>query len=396
MKRLSKQVLTSAILASFVLGSSYTIHNQAFAAETNAQSNVQADTMKQGDQGRGPGGGMGFHGGDLFKETATLFGIEQSELMETLQEGKTLVQIAEGYGLTEDEYLEKLTAAITASMNSEVTAGTMTQDQADQMLEGMADRLKQQIENNAFGDRIGGAPDSSGKKQPPGNRPDSTATNPESSNAAADDASSDTLTDIHNHWAVSSIRHLVAKGILQGDSNHKFNPDNAVSREELAAMITRSFHLESSSDANTSANGSDSADFTDVPHDRWSYETIEASKDFFTSQSDASGKRSFQPAEGAKREDVAVTLVKVLLKQDSSLSLLDADSADKLLSEQFKDADSIPAELRPYVATAVQAGWIQGDDQGNFAPQKTISRAEIATLLDRLIGSEDSTSANAE
>lgn len=63
---------------------------------------------------------------------------------------------------------------------------------------------------------------------------------------------------------------------------------------------------------------------------------------------------------------------------------MDAGAADQLLHSKFKDADNIAAVLRPYVATAVQNSLIQGDDQGRFNPDNTLSRAEAATLLDRL------------
>ncbi|MGF7034167.1 hypothetical protein J2T17_005116 [Paenibacillus mucilaginosus] len=86
---------------------------------------------------------------------------------------------------------------------------------------------------------------------------------------------------------------------------------------------------------------------------------------------------------------MAVTLVKVLLKQNPSMNLLSETEADELLQSRFKDADSIPAELRPYIATAVKSELIQGDDEGNFAPSKTITRAEVAALLDRLLGEEE-------
>jgi hypothetical protein len=109
---------------------------------------------------------------------------------------------------------------------------------------------------------------------------------------------------------------------------------------------------------------------TDVQSDRWSYGDIEATKDYFDTYTDAQGNVSFQPAEGAKREDVAVTLVKVLLMQNSSMKLLDDASADVLLKEKFKDVDQIPVALRDYIVTAVQNNLIQGDDQGNFAPTK--------------------------
>lgn len=113
------------------------------------------------------------------------------------------------------------------------------------------------------------------------------------------------LVDIGGHWAEKYIRDLVSKGILEGDENQHFNPDQHVTREQFAAMVTRMFHLK-----NTSAT----QDFNDVPAKRWSYNVVEATKDYFDAYKDLNGGYDFLPAEGAQRQDVTVTLVKVLMK----------------------------------------------------------------------------------
>lgn len=184
-----------------------------------------------------------------------------------------------------------------------------------------------------------------------------------------------TLTDIGGHWAEKYIKDLVSKGILEGDENHRFNPDQHVTREQFAAMVARMFHLK---------NTSSTQDFNDVPQKRWSFNVVEATKDYFDAYKDLNGGYDFHPADGAQREDVTVTLVKVLMKLNPSIQLMDASAADQLLQGKFRDADRITPVLRPYVATAVQNGLIQGDDEGRFNPDHTLTRAEAAALLDRL------------
>jgi hypothetical protein len=183
------------------------------------------------------------------------------------------------------------------------------------------------------------------------------------------------LDDIHGHWAEKYIKDLVSKGILEGDENHHFNPNQHVTREQFAAMVARMFHLK-----NTSAT----QDYADVPPKRWSFNVVEATKDYFDAFQDLNGGYDFHPAEGAQRQDVTVTLVKVLMKVNTSIQLLDAGTADQLLQSKFQDAADIAPALRPYVATAVQNNLIQGDEQGRFNPDHTLTRAEAATLLDRL------------
>lgn len=195
------------------------------------------------------------------------------------------------------------------------------------------------------------------------------------SNAAGNEVN---LVDINNHWAAKYIKELVSKGIVQGDDNKRFNPDHTVTREELATMVAKSFNLNYN-------NSSSKSSFADVDSSRWSHNDVEATKDFFDTQTSSNGIQQFNPTQGAKRVDVAVTLAKVLMKQNNSMTLPDASTADQLLNAKFKDSSSIPTALRPYVAAAVQHNLIQGDDEGNFAANKTITRAEVAALLDRIL-----------
>ncbi|UJF32861.1 hypothetical protein [Paenibacillus hexagrammi] len=117
--------------------------------------------MRGGFQGGPAGHQGGFHGGNIVKETATVLGIEESAVQASLQEGKTLLEIATAAGLTEDDFVAKLVAAETAAIDEQVTAGSLTQDQADQIKTDLSSRVKQQVENKGFGNR-GGFPGGNG------------------------------------------------------------------------------------------------------------------------------------------------------------------------------------------------------------------------------------------
>ena len=53
----------------------------------------------------------------------------------------------------------------------------------------------------------------------------------------------------------------------------------------------------------------------------------------------------------------------------------------------ISDASSIPASLRGYVAVALERGFI-GTDGDLFAPNRPITRVELAISLNRLVGGE--------
>lgn len=75
--------------------------------------------------------------------------------------------------------------------------------------------------------------------------------------------------DTGTHWARQYIADLRYYGIVQGDDNNMFYPDNLITREEFAVMIDRVFNLTATVDFSNNP-------YTDVNHDLnpWSYEAI--------------------------------------------------------------------------------------------------------------------------
>jgi hypothetical protein len=184
------------------------------------------------------------------------------------------------------------------------------------------------------------------------------------------------FSDIKGNWAEQDILNLVGKGILTGMGNNKFEPNGQVTREQFATMVAKFFNLKSTSTAQ---------DFNDVSATRWSYDSIEAVKNYIDAYNNLNGGLDFRPTSGMLREDVAVTLVKILTKTDAGITLVDGQAADQILQSNFKDADQIAQVLRPYVATAVKYGLIHGAN-GSFAPTRTLTRAEVAKLLHTIEG----------
>ncbi|MFC5450750.1 hypothetical protein [Paenibacillus aestuarii] len=170
MKTIGKKILTGSLIASFVLGVGVVgaLHNNAFAAtasQPTTSTTQKSDKAGWGMNGQDHRGGRqgGFFGGNVIKETATILNTDEATISASLKEGKTLVEIATASGLTEADYLQKLVAAETASINEQVTAGKLTQDQADKIISGLSDQLTKQIENKGVGGK-GGFPGGDGQR----------------------------------------------------------------------------------------------------------------------------------------------------------------------------------------------------------------------------------------
>jgi len=87
-----------------------------------------------GDWGRG---GLGPFGGDrwmMFDTTAEVLGLTPEELFAELHAGKTLAEVAEAQGVELEAVQDALQAARVEAIEKAVEDGTLTQEQADRML----------------------------------------------------------------------------------------------------------------------------------------------------------------------------------------------------------------------------------------------------------------------
>jgi len=92
--------------------------------------------------GRGPGGGRGFGLGDPELEAAAnVLGMTVDEVKSALQDGQTLQDIATEAGVDIDEVHAAIQAVHETEMRERIAQavedGTMTQDKADWLLEGL-------------------------------------------------------------------------------------------------------------------------------------------------------------------------------------------------------------------------------------------------------------------
>ena len=92
------------------------------------------------EKGFGGIGRMGRHPAERFgavttTEIATALGISEQELRQDLQGGKTLKDIAASKGMDEAAFRSKLVAAVKAELDKQVSAGKVTQQQEDMVLQ---------------------------------------------------------------------------------------------------------------------------------------------------------------------------------------------------------------------------------------------------------------------
>lgn len=177
------------------------------------------------------------------------------------------------------------------------------------------------------------------------------------------------LTDVpDSHWAADSIRQAVDLGIITGYEDGTFKPDKEVSRSEFIAMLVRALKLP--------PNDTAAVTFADAGSiAKWAqpYVAQAVEQGLITGFADG----TFRPQATITRTELAALLVRA-----SGLQVqLDAERS----SLSFSDVDRIPEWAVRYVATAVDAGLLQGVGGNRFDVKGVVTRAQAAVAIIRLL-----------
>jgi len=119
---------------------------------TQEQADKVAATLAESLPGRGgPGGGPGRGhggpgGGPGLDAAATALGISVEELRTALSEGQSIAQVAETEGVDVQVVVDALVADRAAKLAEKVTAGELTQEEADAKLAEATERITERIE----------------------------------------------------------------------------------------------------------------------------------------------------------------------------------------------------------------------------------------------------------
>lgn len=180
------------------------------------------------------------------------------------------------------------------------------------------------------------------------------------------------FTDItENHaWAKDAIDALVLDGVIEGMDAATFAPDEQVTKEQFAKMLSLALSVETQPDAPQS--------YTDVAAERWSFPYIEAIRDYFPLEENAP-VNTFNPQRPYTRQEVAATIVNGM-----GLSAASNLFNKSVLEDLYTDAASVSEPIKTQVAIAVERGILRGAD-GQIRPEATVTRAEAAVFIHRMV-----------
>lgn len=179
-------------------------------------------------------------------------------------------------------------------------------------------------------------------------------------NQNTNDTSKTYPSDIASHWAKSNIEYVYDHSLMNGYPDGTFAPENNITRAEFATVISKYMGL--------GENAAAADKFSDADK-HWAKGYIGAlyEKGIVNGTSDT----SFAPDANISRQEIAAILSRAFNLTEKS-------------GEVFADNDLIDEWASDFVYTAKAAGYMQGDENNNFNPQSSATRAEVATIIYRL------------
>ena len=175
------------------------------------------------------------------------------------------------------------------------------------------------------------------------------------------------FTDIAGHWAENEIKELSKDGIIKGRSETEYAPEETMTRAEYAALIRRAIGLNPS----IYQGG-----FGDVEGNAWYANEIQAIVNAGIMSGDAEG--GFRPNDQISREEMAKVIVNAYLAKSGAPDVTAAEIS-------FTDSGEIAGWAQEYIGKAVELGLINGMGDGSYAPKGSMTRAQGAIVIYRLV-----------
>lgn len=213
----------------------------------------------------------------------------------------------------------------------------------------------------------------------------------------------ETFTDIDGHWAETYIKALSDKGIVEGDGNGKFNPEDTVTRGEFlkmamdaAGIVGHAYREGECLDAENSdwycyylQGALDKELIPEKMIDNCEVEKVTKTLAEATEESEAV-TADVNVYTGEFNGDTAITREEMAVIAMNCLSYAIKNSDEEMDITPFPsvvgfvDSD-IYEEYVNSIDGAVSYGLVEGMGEGIFAPKDNLTRAQAATVINRLV-----------
>lgn len=156
----------------------------------------------------------------------------------------------------------------------------------------------------------------------------------------------------------------VENGLLGGVGDGRIAPQGEVTRAQMAAIINRAFGAEKQASLSS---------YSDVAADAWY--AVDMAKAVQMGTFSGSGNGLLEPDRAITREEAFSVLARAFA--------LEAGDDSSLAS--FSDGAQVSSWAKGSVSAMVAAGYVNGSDGNRLNPQQTITRAEFAAVMSKIV-----------
>jgi len=173
--------------------------------------------------------------------------------------------------------------------------------------------------------------------------------------------------DAEGHWATDSIQFVTGRELFNGVNETRFAPNSPMTRAMLVTVLHR---LEDLPAGGTSA-------FSDTAAGLWYSDAVAWASEKGIVNGNPDG--TFRPNGQITREQLAT----MLYRYATSVGM-ETSGASSL--SQFADGNQVSSYAMDAISWAVEKGVINGKSHDKLDPKGNATRAEVATMLMRLVG----------
>jgi hypothetical protein len=167
--------------------------------------------------------------------------------------------------------------------------------------------------------------------------------------------------DVGKHWAAEAITELTRKEIVMGYGNYRFVPDSSITRAEAAVMLVRALKLSKQKTLR----------YTDLDASQWAYSSIAKAEQ--AGLIEGYPDRTFGPNRPLTRMEMTNMLAR-------SLNMVGKLRGNSPFDDVANDYWGVGILKQMWAD-----GWISGFPDGAFRPDQEATRAEFATLLNKVM-----------
>lgn len=166
--------------------------------------------------------------------------------------------------------------------------------------------------------------------------------------------------DFPKGWSKTAMEFSVANGLINGKSANKIEPQANLTRAEMATIINRAFGAEITTDISS---------YTDVNTSDWFYAEMQKAVNMQTFLGDGNGK--LRPNDAITREEVMAVIARAIVLETNDYSSI----------SKYKDYSKVSDWAKPYVASLISNGYVNGYEDNTVKPNANITREEFAQLM---------------